>query len=89
MPRARRDAQAGSGGQPAQVRPAGSAPPQRSANNAPSWQFGQFEQHTRGIGAKLLQQMGYQDGQGLGQARHGIVEPLKAHKMQKLQGLGA
>ncbi|XP_040582853.2 LOW QUALITY PROTEIN: tuftelin-interacting protein 11 [Lepeophtheirus salmonis] len=42
--------------------------------------FGDWEKHTKGIGAKLLLQMGYQAGKGLGkdlQGRHSIIEAFQ------------
>jgi tuftelin-interacting protein 11 len=50
--------------------------------------FGAFERHTRGIGAKLLKQMGYQEGQGLGRSNQGIVHPVQARKWDRRAGLG-
>ncbi len=52
--------------------------------------YGQFERHTRGIGSKLMQQMGYLGaGTGLGREKQGIAEPLKAAQRPKNLGLGA
>lgn len=51
--------------------------------------FGAFEQHTRGIGAKLLKQMGYEQGRGLGKDNQGMVDPIQPRKWQKRAGLGA
>jgi tuftelin-interacting protein 11 len=50
--------------------------------------FGQFEQHTRGIGGRLLQQMGYEVGRGLGRSKQGPVDPLEASMRPKRLGLG-
>ncbi|KFO77526.1 Zinc finger CCCH-type with G patch domain-containing protein, partial [Cuculus canorus] len=40
--------------------------------------FGGWEAHTRGIGSKLLVQMGYEFGKGLGKNSDGRVEPVQA-----------
>jgi len=50
--------------------------------------FAAFEVHTTGIGSKLMASMGWSAGSGLGRARQGRAEPLKAAMRPKKQGLG-
>ncbi|XP_003741381.1 tuftelin-interacting protein 11 [Galendromus occidentalis] len=51
--------------------------------------IGTWEKHTRGMGAKLLLQMGYQPGKGLGKNLQGISEPVEATVRKGKGAIGA
>ncbi|XP_015267711.1 PREDICTED: zinc finger CCCH-type with G patch domain-containing protein [Gekko japonicus] len=55
--------------------------------SACSSSFGCWEAHTRGIGSKLMAQMGYELGKGLGKNAEGRVEPVSAVVLPKGKSL--
>uniref|UniRef100_A0A6B2FVL1 Tuftelin-interacting protein 11 (Trinotate prediction) n=1 Tax=Myxobolus squamalis TaxID=59785 RepID=A0A6B2FVL1_MYXSQ len=62
----------------------------RKHKNAQSEEeFGSWERHTMGFGSKILEKMGFKQGQGLGKHGLGITEPVKAVPRQGRATLGA
>lgn len=51
--------------------------------------FGDWEKHTKGIGAKLLLQMGYEAGKGLGKELQGRSSIVEAHLRKGRGAIGA
>lgn len=56
--------------------------------NAPNQRLGGWEEHTRGMGSKLMAQMGYIVGTGLGKRADGRIEPVEATVLPAGKSLG-
>uniref|UniRef100_A0A182M3F4 Zinc finger CCCH-type with G patch domain-containing protein n=1 Tax=Anopheles culicifacies TaxID=139723 RepID=A0A182M3F4_9DIPT len=54
---------------------------------APDRRLGEWEEHTRGIGSKIMQKMGYIVGTGLGREGEGIVIPVSAQVLPQGRSL--
>lgn len=50
--------------------------------------LGRWEEHTRGIGSKLMTQMGYVLGTGLGKRSDGRIDPVEATVLPAGKSLG-
>lgn len=49
--------------------------------------YAAFEKHTKGIGMKLLEKMGWKKGEGLGAAKQGILNPVDVKLRKRGAGL--
>ncbi|XP_026581978.1 zinc finger CCCH-type with G patch domain-containing protein-like, partial [Pseudonaja textilis] len=65
----------------------GSIPGNGEGTSACLSSFGSWEAHTRGIGSKLMAQMGYELGKGLGKNAEGRIEPVLAVVLPKGKSL--
>ncbi len=52
-------------------------------------EIGNWEKHTKGFGAKMLQKMGWEKGQGIGKAGQGRALPVEATLRQGKASVGA
>ncbi|OUC39811.1 g-patch domain protein, partial [Trichinella nativa] len=66
---------------------AGSTDPVCSTSAASGSLIGDWEVHTRGIGTKLMEKMGYIRGQGLGKDNLGKTEPIAVHRNKESKDL--
>ena len=64
----------------------GGGPP--PAAHAVLREFGTWERHTKGIGRKLLEKMGFEYGKGLGSKQQGIALPVQAFQRRGRGALG-
>ena len=68
----------------------GSRRPEKKSTAPAAKDFGLFEQHTRGIGRRLMERQGWKDGASLGSSQKGIVKPVESdgQKPRERKGLG-
>uniref|UniRef100_A0A7S3QRJ1 G-patch domain-containing protein n=1 Tax=Dunaliella tertiolecta TaxID=3047 RepID=A0A7S3QRJ1_DUNTE len=79
----------GSGSAPTKKRSSKDADEARAAAEAAQNKFAGFEDHTSGIGSRLLAKMGWRSGEGLGQKAQGRSEPVIPQLIKGKRGLGA
>ena len=51
-------------------------------------EIGTLEKHTKGMGMRLVNNMGYQQGKGLNKHGQGKLQPIYVQEMPKYKGLG-
>lgn len=51
-------------------------------------EIGYFEKHTKGIGMKLMEKMGYQQGKGIDNHGQGRLHPISVQKRLPYKGFG-
>lgn len=59
-----------------------------SNKSSPNKSIGDWEKHTKGIGSRLMEKMGYVPGRGLGKEGEGRLEPVQAMVFPPGRSLG-
>jgi hypothetical protein len=66
----------------------GDGPGAAAAAQQPPLAFAAFEEHTTGIGSRLMARWGWSEGQGLGRGQQGRADPLQPERRPRQLGLG-